>query len=234
LTFLGKAAATGPDPRQVDTLSGSRYRDQSPPNHRSLKRLINPRVARTFRIFHYSGTFVPSWSARGSVIMVGNPGPPRISACTAGPVVQNSPASAMPGARRTQLQKVTSGKEQMAGQFELFMDEESKVRFRIIGPDGTVLALSRSFPDTRAAAAGVEAMRESAGTGLITNLCPAAQGVQSAQGQNSVGSQTTKRGHGVATAPRTSAPRTSAATTAATTAAPRPALTHIARTGRAA
>jgi uncharacterized protein len=122
----------------------------------------------------------------------------------------------------------------MAGQFELFMDEESKVRFRIIGPDGTVLGLSRSFPDTRAAAAGVEAMRESAGTGLITNLCPGAQGVQGAQGlraqgQNSVGSQTSKSGHGMATAPRSTA-----ATTAATTAAPRPVLTHIARSGRAA
>jgi len=46
------------------------------------------------------------------------------------------------------------------------------VRFRMIGPDGTVLAVSRSFPDTRAAAAGIAAMRECAGTGLISKLGP--------------------------------------------------------------
>lgn len=66
----------------------------------------------------------------------------------------------------------------MAGQFELFMDEESNVRFRMIGPDGAVLAVSGQYPDPRAAAAGVEAMRECAGTGLIRNLCPVAQGAE--------------------------------------------------------
>lgn len=63
-------------------------------------------------------------------------------------------------------------KETMAGQFELFADDAAGVRFRMIAPDGTVLAVSRPFPDTRAAAAGIEAMRECAGTGLIRNLCP--------------------------------------------------------------
>ncbi|MBT2597324.1 hypothetical protein [Arthrobacter sp. ISL-72] len=67
----------------------------------------------------------------------------------------------------------------MAGQFELYIDEASEVRFRMIGPDGTVLAVSRSFPDTKAAAAGIAAMRECAGTGLISNL---AQGVRESQG----------------------------------------------------
>jgi len=60
----------------------------------------------------------------------------------------------------------------MAGRFELYVDEASGVRFRMIGPDGSELGVSRSFPDTRAAAAGIEAMRECAGTGLISNLCP--------------------------------------------------------------
>jgi uncharacterized protein YegP (UPF0339 family) len=63
-------------------------------------------------------------------------------------------------------------KETMAGQFELFADEAAEVRFRMIAPDGTVLAVSRPYPDTRSAAAGIEAMRECAGTGLISNLCP--------------------------------------------------------------
>jgi hypothetical protein len=62
----------------------------------------------------------------------------------------------------------------MAGEFQLFMDEESKVRFRMIGPDGSVLAVSRSYPDTKEAAAGVAEIRECAGTGLISNLCPGA------------------------------------------------------------
>jgi len=60
----------------------------------------------------------------------------------------------------------------MAGRFELFLDEASGVRFRMVGPDGTELGISRPYPDTRAAAAGIEAMRECAGTGLISNLCP--------------------------------------------------------------
>ena len=60
----------------------------------------------------------------------------------------------------------------MAGKFELFLDEESNVRFRMIGPDGTVLAVSRAYRDTKEAAAGVAAILECAGTGLISNLCP--------------------------------------------------------------
>lgn len=89
--------------------------------------------------------------------------------------------------------KVTPGKEDMAGKFELFTDEDSNVRFRMIGPDGSVLALSRAFPDTRSAAAGVAAMRECAGTGLISNLCAGGQGA--AQGaQISQGSQSSQNG----------------------------------------
>jgi uncharacterized protein len=85
----------------------------------------------------------------------------------------------------------------MAGKFELFTDEDSNVRFRMIGPDGSVLALSRAFPDTRSAAAGVEAMRECAGTGLISNLCPGGPDVQDVQGaQGAQGAQRAQSSHG--------------------------------------
>ncbi|MCX6497228.1 MAG: DUF1508 domain-containing protein [Arthrobacter sp.] len=55
----------------------------------------------------------------------------------------------------------------MAGQFEIFTDAESNVRFRLLGADGTVLAVSKAFQDKRAAADGIMAVRECAGTGLI-------------------------------------------------------------------
>ncbi|MBT2550434.1 YegP family protein [Arthrobacter sp. ISL-65] len=61
----------------------------------------------------------------------------------------------------------------MAGMYELFSDDEDMgVRFRITAPDGTVMAVSRSFPDKQAAVAGIEAVRAYAGTGHITDLCP--------------------------------------------------------------
>lgn len=55
----------------------------------------------------------------------------------------------------------------MAGQFEIFTDAESNVRFRLLAGDGTVLAISRAFDDKRQAANGIMAVRECAGTGLI-------------------------------------------------------------------
>ena len=55
----------------------------------------------------------------------------------------------------------------MAGQFELFTDAEANVRFRLLGADGTVLAISKAYPDKRSAADGIMAVRECAGTGLI-------------------------------------------------------------------
>lgn len=60
----------------------------------------------------------------------------------------------------------------MAGMFELFNDEESGFRFRITAPDGTVMAVSRSFPDKSSAVAGIRDVREYAGMGHITDLCP--------------------------------------------------------------
>ncbi|MBT2247376.1 DUF1508 domain-containing protein [Arthrobacter sp. BHU FT2] len=64
----------------------------------------------------------------------------------------------------------------MAGKFEVFLDPEAKFRFRLLGPDGTVMAESQPFDDKAALAAGIAAVRECAGTGLVTDLCP--QGVQ--------------------------------------------------------
>jgi uncharacterized protein YegP (UPF0339 family) len=55
----------------------------------------------------------------------------------------------------------------MAGQFEIFTDAESNVRFRLLAADGTVLAISTAFEDKRQAANGIMAVRECAGTGLI-------------------------------------------------------------------
>ncbi|KRE58566.1 hypothetical protein ASG92_23215 [Arthrobacter sp. Soil736] len=61
----------------------------------------------------------------------------------------------------------------MAGLFELFVDAQSYVRFRLTAPDGTVMAVSRAFDDKSAAVAGIAAVREYAGMGHIADLCPA-------------------------------------------------------------
>ncbi|BCW54827.1 MULTISPECIES: DUF1508 domain-containing protein [unclassified Arthrobacter] len=58
----------------------------------------------------------------------------------------------------------------MAGTFELFVDEDSQIRFRLVMPDGHVLAVSGQFADKRAAAAAIEEVRECAGTGLIRDI----------------------------------------------------------------
>ena len=60
----------------------------------------------------------------------------------------------------------------MVGMFELFNDEDAGFRFRITAPDGTVVAVSRSFPDKPSAVAGIRDVREYAGMGHITDLCP--------------------------------------------------------------
>lgn len=58
----------------------------------------------------------------------------------------------------------------MAGTFEVFVDADSLFRFRLMGPDGTVMAVSEAFADKPAVAAGIAAVRECAGTGLVTDL----------------------------------------------------------------
>ncbi|MEO3933123.1 DUF1508 domain-containing protein [Micrococcaceae bacterium Sec7.4] len=64
----------------------------------------------------------------------------------------------------------------MAGTFELFVDGESNFRFRLKAPDGTVMAVSAAFSDKPTAVAGISAVRECAGMGLITDLCPEGSG----------------------------------------------------------
>jgi uncharacterized protein YegP (UPF0339 family) len=61
----------------------------------------------------------------------------------------------------------------MAGKFEAFVDSDSSFRFRLLAPDGAVMAVSGPYPDKAALAAGIAAVRECAGTGLVTDLCPA-------------------------------------------------------------
>nr|WP_224049729.1 DUF1508 domain-containing protein [Arthrobacter sp. NicSoilB4] len=60
----------------------------------------------------------------------------------------------------------------MAGMFEVFVDGDSNFRFRLRAPDGAVVADSAAFSDKAAAVAGIAAVRECAGTGLVTYLCP--------------------------------------------------------------
>jgi uncharacterized protein YegP (UPF0339 family) len=75
----------------------------------------------------------------------------------------------------------------MAGKFELFVDAESKFRFRLTAPDGTVVAESPAFRDKPAAVAGIAAVRECAGMGLITDLCSEASARGRAQESASTG-----------------------------------------------
>lgn len=60
----------------------------------------------------------------------------------------------------------------MAGSFEVFVDGQSNFRFRLKAPDGAIMAVSAAFRNKSAAVAGIEAVRECAGMGLITDLCP--------------------------------------------------------------
>jgi uncharacterized protein YegP (UPF0339 family) len=62
----------------------------------------------------------------------------------------------------------------MAGMFELYVDPESCFRFRLTAPDGTVMAISKAFDTKTAAVAGIAEVREYAGMGHITDLCPKA------------------------------------------------------------
>lgn len=69
----------------------------------------------------------------------------------------------------------------MAGKFEVFVDAESHFRFRLKAPDGTVLAVSAAFDDKPGAAAGIAAVRECAGMGLVTDLSPASRAAATPQ-----------------------------------------------------
>ena len=58
----------------------------------------------------------------------------------------------------------------MAGLFELFVDEQSQFRFRLLDGRGVTVAESSSFDDKSGAVAGIDAVRECAGTGLVADL----------------------------------------------------------------
>ena len=66
----------------------------------------------------------------------------------------------------------------MAGKFEAFVDSDAYFRFRLLAPDGAVVAVSGQYEDKHALAAGIAAVRECAGTGLVTDLCPAGVAVR--------------------------------------------------------
>lgn len=69
----------------------------------------------------------------------------------------------------------------MAGMFELFADSDSSFRFQLTAPDGTVMALSKPFPDKRAAVAGIAEVREYAGMGFVTEIpAPDTEGITDA------------------------------------------------------
>jgi uncharacterized protein YegP (UPF0339 family) len=68
----------------------------------------------------------------------------------------------------------------MAGKFEAFVDQDSFFRFRLLAPDGTIMAVSGPFDSKSSLAAGIAAVRECAGTGLVTDLCPACTGAPQA------------------------------------------------------
>jgi uncharacterized protein YegP (UPF0339 family) len=57
----------------------------------------------------------------------------------------------------------------VASNIELFLDEESQYRFRLLDPDGNILAVSAAFPTREAAAAGIYTVRECAGTALVSD-----------------------------------------------------------------
>lgn len=59
----------------------------------------------------------------------------------------------------------------MAGRFELFVDADARYRFRLRSGDGTVMAVSKDYATRQAAVAAINAVRECAGTGLISDLC---------------------------------------------------------------
>ncbi|CAN7153301.1 YegP family protein [Arthrobacter sp. LjRoot14] len=65
----------------------------------------------------------------------------------------------------------------MAGKFEVFVDAELQYRFRLTTPEGAELAVSGAYRDKPSAVAAIEAVRECAGMGLISDLCPAGSSV---------------------------------------------------------
>lgn len=57
----------------------------------------------------------------------------------------------------------------MAGTFEIINAEEEAFYFRLKADDGTVVAVSPRFKTLKGVVAGIDAVRESAATGLVVN-----------------------------------------------------------------
>ena len=57
----------------------------------------------------------------------------------------------------------------MAGIFEIAMADEKKYFFKLTASDGTVVAVSPLFNTIKGAAAGINAVRENAATGLVVD-----------------------------------------------------------------
>jgi uncharacterized protein len=60
----------------------------------------------------------------------------------------------------------------MAGTFEIVTAGQGSFRFRLTAEDGTVVAVSPSFPNIKAVVAGITAVRENAATGFIVDRRP--------------------------------------------------------------
>ncbi|MBT2553446.1 YegP family protein [Arthrobacter sp. ISL-5] len=57
----------------------------------------------------------------------------------------------------------------MAGTFEILSEGMGSFRFRLTAEDGSVVAVSPSFPNIKAVVAGITAVRENAATGFIVD-----------------------------------------------------------------
>ena len=75
----------------------------------------------------------------------------------------------------------------MAGMFELFVDADALYRFHVTAPDGTIMAVSKPFESKSAAVAGIAAVREYAGMGLITDRCTSTTSETSPRTHNAPG-----------------------------------------------
>lgn len=57
----------------------------------------------------------------------------------------------------------------MAGTFEILSEGMGSFRIRLTAEDGSVVAVSPSFPNIKAVVAGITAVRENAATGFIVD-----------------------------------------------------------------
>ncbi|GAB3541723.1 hypothetical protein GCM10027403_33470 [Arthrobacter tecti] len=58
----------------------------------------------------------------------------------------------------------------MAGRFEIYVDDNSQLRFRLTGDDGATLMTSEPYADKQTAVDGIDGIRNCASTAFITDL----------------------------------------------------------------